>query len=142
MSEKRPGYGPPRVGQTMTVYGKPATIIKVHPFGTVDVRTESGKYFRVTGLPFIEPLREKNPGPRSVHTAKWDRCVKAVKARGGAYDPYAVCTSQLGERGSIKAGHRRVRNPQSNPPRGRIPPQLRPYLFKKGHGRIKRGSHR
>ena len=25
--------------------------------------------------------------------AKFDRCVKAVKAKGGAYDPYAVCTA-------------------------------------------------
>ena len=33
--------------------------------------------------------------------AKFDRCVKAVKAKGGAYDPYAVCTA-AGTRGNRK----------------------------------------
>lgn len=54
--------------------------------------------------------RESNPSRRSVHTAKFDRCVEDVKARGGAYDPYAVCTASLGEAGSIRKGHRQ-RNP-------------------------------
>lgn len=60
-------------------------------------------------LSFIDSIldRSPNPGPRSVHTKKWDDCVKEVRAKGGGYSPYAVCTAELGERGSIKAGHRR-----------------------------------
>lgn len=54
--------------------------------------------------------RTHNPSRRSVHTAKWDRCYKDVKARGGARSAAAVCTAALGERGSIKVGHRR-KNP-------------------------------
>ena len=57
--------------------------------------------------------RGRNPSHRSVHTAKWDRCVKDVKTKGGASSPYAVCTAMLGERGSIKAGHRR-KNPSGS----------------------------
>ena len=51
--------------------------------------------------------RRRNPGRRSVHTAKWDRCVKDVRRKGGAANPDAVCTAMLGERGSIKKSHRR-----------------------------------
>jgi hypothetical protein len=94
-------------------------------------------------------MRESNPGRRSIHSAKWDRCVKDVKRKGTAVDPYAVCTAALGEL-SFRAGSRRTRNPcagihfhdvkelrESNPkprrgpwPRGKVPPQLRPFLFK------------
>jgi transcription elongation factor Elf1 len=31
------------------------------------------------------------------HSAKWDRCVADVKARGGVDSPEAVCTEQLGD---------------------------------------------
>lgn len=58
----------------------------------------------------VHPSRQKNPSRRSVHTSKWDRCVKDVKSKGGAVSPYAVCTSMFGERGSVKKGHRR-KNP-------------------------------
>lgn len=43
----------PKVGQRMTVRGMLCTIIKVHPFGTVDVEAPNGRNFRVTGLAFI-----------------------------------------------------------------------------------------
>lgn len=48
----------------------------------------------------LERQRElmSNPGPRH-HSAKWDRCVKEVKARGSAVSPYAVCTAALNEIG-------------------------------------------
>jgi hypothetical protein len=52
--------------------------------------------------------RTKNPGPRSIHTAKWDRCVQDVG--GSARSAAAVCTKALGYEGSVKAGHRR-KNP-------------------------------
>lgn len=55
-------------------------------------------------------MKHSNPSRRSIHTRKFDRCVRDVKAKGGGYDPFAVCTSSLGYRGSIKAGHRR-KNP-------------------------------
>jgi hypothetical protein len=44
------------VGQTIQVaiYGKiqSVTVFAVHPFGTVDVETFTGKCFRLTGLSF------------------------------------------------------------------------------------------
>lgn len=47
----------PIVGQKiqMPVYGKirVVTVLAVHPFGTIDVETESGACFRITGLSFI-----------------------------------------------------------------------------------------
>jgi hypothetical protein len=44
----------PTVGQTITLRGHLATIVKVYPFGTVDVKiNDTGKYARVTGLPFL-----------------------------------------------------------------------------------------
>lgn len=39
-----------RVGDVLTVHGKPARIYKVHPLGTFDVETADGRTFRVTGL--------------------------------------------------------------------------------------------
>lgn len=55
--------------------------------------------------------RHTNPGRKSIHTAKFDRCVTDVKKslkhyrrRGNAY---AICDAKLGERQSFKAGHRR-----------------------------------
>ena len=47
----------PSVGQRITlhIYGKPqaVTVLAVHPFGTLDIETDSGKCFRITGLSFI-----------------------------------------------------------------------------------------
>jgi hypothetical protein len=47
----------PIVGETrnMHIFGKVqrVTILAVHQFGTVDVETESGKCFRITGLSFL-----------------------------------------------------------------------------------------
>jgi len=47
----------PTVGQKieMPVYGKlqTVTVLAVHSFGTIDVETESGACFRITGLSFI-----------------------------------------------------------------------------------------
>jgi hypothetical protein len=38
----------------VTIYGKQyaAKVLKIHPFGTVDVELPSGKCFRVSGLSF------------------------------------------------------------------------------------------
>jgi hypothetical protein len=47
----------PIVGQKikLSVYGKLqiVTVLAVHKFGTIDVETESGACFRITGLSFI-----------------------------------------------------------------------------------------
>lgn len=47
----------PSIGQriTLAVYGKPqaVTVLAIHPFGTLDIETASGKCFRITGLSFI-----------------------------------------------------------------------------------------
>jgi hypothetical protein len=47
----------PIVGQKikLSVYGalQTVTVLAVHKFGTIDVETESGACFRVTGLSFI-----------------------------------------------------------------------------------------
>ena len=43
----------PQVGQVVQVYGKPCRIVKIHPFGTIDVVTLDGsKAFRLSGLAF------------------------------------------------------------------------------------------
>jgi 1,2-phenylacetyl-CoA epoxidase PaaB subunit len=43
----------PRVGDRTTVRGVPVEIVKVHPFGTIDVVSLDGKHaWRVTGLSF------------------------------------------------------------------------------------------
>jgi len=41
---------------------------------------------------------QKNPGARR-HTKKFDRCVKAVKRKGGALNAYAVCHSRIKKSG-------------------------------------------
>lgn len=56
---------------------------------------------------FGRGMKAREVGPGSIHTAKWDRCTKKVRARGGPYNEYAVCTASVGYEGSIKAGHRR-----------------------------------
>ena len=43
----------PVVGQTIAFRNTTATIVKVHPLGTIDVETPNGNRFRVTGLAFI-----------------------------------------------------------------------------------------
>jgi len=44
----------PTVGQLTTCHGLPARIIKVHPFGTIDVvQIRTGRSFRITGLGFL-----------------------------------------------------------------------------------------
>jgi translation initiation factor 6 (eIF-6) len=42
----------PKVGMVVTVHGVRATIRKVHAVGTVDVETDKGGWFRLTGLMF------------------------------------------------------------------------------------------
>lgn len=59
---------------------------------------------------YEEAMREENPSRRSVHTKKFDDCVRDVKRKGDRYNPYAVCMASLGERGAVRAGHRR-KNP-------------------------------
>ena len=46
------------------------------------------------GKTVMQASGEKNPR-RKRHSAKWDRCVRKVKKRGGAVDPYAVCTARV-----------------------------------------------
>jgi hypothetical protein len=56
----------------------------------------------------ISEAKEKDD---TVHTKKWDRCVKAVEMRnkknGTDYKPEAVCTDSIGYEGSIKKSHRK-----------------------------------
>jgi len=46
------------------------------------------------------------PGKKSVHTAKWDRCVKKVKEKSPDVDPYAICSSSIQD-GGVKKEHQR-----------------------------------
>lgn len=65
------------------------------------------------------------PG-RSVHTKKFDRCVREVRARRGPpKNPYAVCEASLGESKSVKKRHRR--NPKKRVSTRRMPPGLAKY---------------
>ncbi len=47
----------PVVGQkiNVSVYGKlqAVTVVAVYKFGTIDIETDTGKHFRITGLSFI-----------------------------------------------------------------------------------------
>lgn len=54
---------------------------------------------------------------KPIHTARFDRCVEDVKRSGTASNPYAVCSSELGERKSILKAHRR--NPRKRVKRQR-----------------------
>jgi len=40
--------------------------------------------------------RAMEPG-KGHHSAKWDRCVNDVKKKGSSVDPYAVCTTSVGQ---------------------------------------------
>jgi len=42
------------------------------------------------------------PSRKSIHTAKWHRCVEKVSARGGVSSPHAICTASLGRGGTFK----------------------------------------
>ena len=46
----------------------------------------------------------------SIHTAKWQRCVEDVKAKGSAVNPFAVCTASIGRQGTFQAEHRGSRS--------------------------------
>jgi hypothetical protein len=74
------------------------------------------------------------PGKRHIHTAKFRRCVKKVRAKSkGKYNPYAVCEHAIGYEGSftkkkvhgmpLTAIEKMVKNP-------RTPKHLRAYWQK------------
>lgn len=46
---------------------------------------------------------------RKKHSAKWDRCVREVRRRGGAVNPDAVCTGSLGRKSYAGNPRRRRR---------------------------------
>jgi len=49
-------------------------------------------------------------GKKHIHTAKFRRCVKKVRAKSkGKYNPYAVCEAAIGYKRSIIKGHRKLR---------------------------------
>lgn len=62
---------------------------------------------------------------KAVHTARFDECVKDVRRRGAAVDPYAVCEASLGEKRSILKRSRRA-NPKRRRRRAR---QVNPASF-------------
>lgn len=41
----------------------------------------------------------------------FDRCVRKVRARGGAKNPYAVCRASMGTDAQIKARRKRKKKP-------------------------------
>lgn len=49
-------------------------------------------------------LSVEKPGP-SIHTTKWDDCIRDVQTKDSKANAYAVCTAQLGEE-SFKSEHR------------------------------------
>ena len=55
--------------------------------------------------------KSKEKKDNTIHTKKWDRCVKDVekknKENGTDYNPYGVCTDSIGYKGSVKKSHRR-----------------------------------
>lgn len=49
------GKRTPRAGDRTTVYGQSAIIRRVRPFGTIDVETSDGRWYRISGLDFLRP---------------------------------------------------------------------------------------
>jgi hypothetical protein len=49
------------------------------------------------------------PKRKRTHTAKWDRCVKAVKKSSKGYNPYAVCTASLGQSSFLRKPNNSVK---------------------------------
>lgn len=98
------------------VYGKKAQDMRYRPNLWTDRKLKASalRFHRATErwLKVMKSFRTANPGSHSIHTAKWDRCVKDVSARDGAKSAAAVCTARIGYEGSVKKGHRR-RNPDS-----------------------------
>lgn len=41
----------PKVGDLIMVHNIPATVRKLLPFGTIEVETEDGNWFRLSGFP-------------------------------------------------------------------------------------------
>lgn len=60
-------------------------------------------------LTIVEPKKQslEEEGADSVHTKKFDSCVKKVKANSDVDNPYAVCQDSLGK-DAIKKSHRRT----------------------------------
>lgn len=48
-------------------------------------------------------MKEKGPG--AIHSAKFDRCVKKVGAKGKVDNKYAICMASLGKGKALKRGH-------------------------------------
>jgi len=44
-------------------------------------------------------------GEGRIHSDKWHRCVEKVKAKGGGYEPHAVCTFSIGYNESVNPEH-------------------------------------
>ena len=44
-------------------------------------------------------------GEGHIHSEKWHRCVEKVKAKGGGYEPHAVCTFSIGYNESVNPEH-------------------------------------
>lgn len=102
-----------RSGRVASVVRKRKTgqvIVTLNGFKRFDDESEAIAYMEGALQGDQEEDRQRNPSRRSIHTAKWDRCVKDVSARGGAKSAAAVCTARIGYKGSVKKGHRR-RNP-------------------------------
>lgn len=79
-------------------------IVRKHGYKEVVRRTEKGTSWGtsiakpdlviVAAYRTNQPRARKNPA-RSRIAKKFERCVKDVKKRGGAYSPYATCTSSM-----------------------------------------------
>lgn len=71
--------------------------------GTYFEDLKEAKRFITDNVRFYRPRLKKNPGQGMKHTvitisnpAEWfKRCVEGVKAKGGSYDPQAVCATVM-----------------------------------------------
>jgi len=75
-------------------------------------KKKSGKTLKKEEISkFVDDLLSESKKEVKVHTKKWERCVKAVKAKNKEnntdYNPYAVCQSSVGYEDSIKKSYRR-----------------------------------
>jgi hypothetical protein len=83
-------------------------------------------------------LAKKNPG-RKHHSAKWRRCVRKVKKRGGAASPYAVCTKAVkNPRGFVIVARRRGETLYFDGKK-HFSDRHRPHVFSTHEAALKRG---
>lgn len=87
-------------------YGEP--LVEPPPARKREYLMKKGKKGKRVPPPVVA---EASRGPE-IHSAKAHRCVDEVTAKGGAAEPWAVCTASIGKRGVYTKGHGGAASPK------------------------------